>query len=301
MSSKIDFVDDLIDQADAYAQNFLSITRQEDDASDQSVHLPPLSLSIPSKHLTTLRSILDGDTMEVKTTTERGKGFHAKRDIKIGERLVVAKPVTLVMGCEVDDDEDDDDSESDDEKPNSAKISKNHTRADDESTESSNNSLDPLSQATGTKRNGLILLHTLQSIIEDQTIWTDTLSHLFPRTTDEALSLPPWICSDATLGMEIESLMSGLPELFDELTAKAIQCRLALIVRYNVLSVETSSEMFVYPDAEKGGMINLEATALFGPEVSFFNHSHTPNVSRYVNKHIVSVEVLCQLFLLTLF
>lgn len=275
MSIKIDFVDDLINQAESYAQNFLSITKLDDDddaSSDESVQLPPLSLSIPSKHLTTLQSILDGDTMEVKTTTGRGKGFYAKRDIRMGERLVVAKPITLVMGCEVDDD-DDDDSESDDEKSNNAKAngkkSNNRTRADDESTESSNNSIDPLSQATGTKRNGLILLHTLQSVIEDQSLWTDTLSHLFPRTIAEALALPPWICSDVTLGMEIESLMSNLPELFDEPTAKAIQTRLALIVRYNVLSVETSSEMFVYPDAEKGGMVNLEATALFGPEVSF--------------------------------
>ena len=94
------------------------------------------------------------------------------------------------------------------------------------------------------------------------------------------MTLPTWICSDASIGMEVETLMDGLPELFDDVVAKEIQTRLPLIVRYNVLSVETSSEMFVYPDADNGGMINLEATALYGPEVSFFNHDHVPNVSR---------------------
>eukprot|EP00804_Cyclotella_cryptica_P002560 CCRYP_010401-RA/>CCRYP_010401-RA protein AED:0.15 eAED:0.13 QI:0/0/0/0.5/1/1/8/0/1350 len=44
-------------------------------------------------------------------------------------------------------------------------------------------------------------------------------------------------------------------------------------VQYNVLGVETSSELFVYPDVDKGGLVCLEGTGLFGPEVGFFNHS----------------------------
>ena len=252
-----DPIDNLLDQAEAYAQKYLSLTNQDDDVSDASATLPPLSLSIPSNCVTTLPSILEGDIMYVKET-EKGKGFYAKRDLKMGERLVIAKPITLVMGCEVDDDDDD----SEEEEADGIK------------------SEDSLSAATGTKRNGLIILHTLHSIIENPSIWTDKLSQLFPRSKNEAIMLPTWICSDMSLGLEIETVMNSLVELMDEATAKDIQLRLPLIVRYNVLSIETSSEMFVYPDAERGGMVNLEATALFGPEVSFFNHSCVPNVSR---------------------
>lgn len=294
MSINDDPIDSLLDQAEAYAQRFLAITTQDDDASEDSVNLPPLSLSIPSHHLTTLTSILEGDTMEVKDT-EKGKGFYAKRDLEVGERLVIAKPVTLVMGCEVEEDDDsdegnsndDDDDDSSDEECAIEKTSADNTSgkkqqsandSDEESTGSS--SRDPLDQATGTKRNGLILLHTLQSLIENPSIWRDSLSNLFPRKKEEVLALPPWICSDASVGIEIETMNDILSQSFDAATAKDIQTRLPLIVRYNVLSIETSSEMFVYPDAEKGGMINLEATGLFGPEVSFFNHSCEPNVSR---------------------
>jgi len=277
MSVKDYIIDNLLDQAEAYAQNYHTLANQDDD---ESVNLPPLSLFIPVNHLTTLSTIAKGDTMEVRDT-EKGKGYYAKRDLTMGERLVVAKPITLVMGVEVDDNDneesDDDISSNREEISDKMHQSKRAKTIDDESTGSS---VDPLSEATGTKRTGLILLHTLHSIIEAPSIWTDTLSKLFPRTKDEAVALPPWICSDVTLGMEIETIMDNLSELVDSDIAKDIQARLALIIRYNVLSVETSSEMFVYPDEAKGGMINLEATGLFGPEVSFFNHSCVPNVSR---------------------
>ena len=221
--------------------------------------------------------------MEVKETV-RGKGMYAKRDLEMGQRLVVAKPVTLVMGCEVDEEDEDesdaDGSMSDGEVEDGGRQRQSKGETTDVQT-NDGESVDPLSHATGTKRNGLILLHTLQSILENPSIWTDTLSHLFPRTTDEVSALPPWICSDVSLGMEIETTMyTALSENFDDDTARDIQRRLPLIVRYNVLSVETSNELFVYPDAESGGLINLEATGLYGPEVSFFNHSCCPNVSR---------------------
>lgn len=274
ITSDDDPIDNLLDQAESYAQSYLTLTNQDDDAS---ASLPPLSLSIPSRHLTTLTSILEGDIMEVKDTV-RGKGMYAKRDLEMGQRLVIAKPVTLIMACEVDE-EDEDESDSDGDSADEEDGGRQSKEKNVQNTDSE--SIDPLSHATGTKRNGLILLHTLQSILENPSIWTDTLSHLFPRTTDEVLALPPWICSNASLGMEIESVMNtSLSKSFDDDTARDIQRRLPLIVRYNVLSVETSNELFVYPDAESGGLINLEATGLYGPEVSFFNHSCCPNVSR---------------------
>jgi hypothetical protein len=240
--------------------------------------------------------------------SRKGRGFYAKRDLKAGERLVMAKPVCFVMGIEADDDDDDDDDdEQDDGDSEGSNEDENHgsEASDDDDynhnyksnnqqtatktnkqqdTDDASDSFDPLSHATGTTRNGLILLHTLESIIATPSLWTDTLSHLFPRTIDEALSLPPWICANATLGMKIEStfqqMASSCSTIFDSSTIHQVQTRMPLIVRYNVLSAETLSELFVYPDVEKGGLVSLEGTGLFGPEVSFFNHSCVPNVSR---------------------
>ena len=108
-----------------------------------------------------------------------------------------------------------------------------------------------------------------------------------PRDEGAALSLPPWFCADPSVGMQIEARFAELPslELFptkdcNEEVCREIVMRLPLILRYNVLSVETGSELFVYPDVNRGGMACLAATGLYGPEVSYFNHSCTPNVSR---------------------
>ncbi|KAL3789731.1 hypothetical protein HJC23_006724 [Cyclotella cryptica] len=316
-NSNDDPTDDLLDQAIAYAKNHLSVLakdNQQDDSDHSTVRLPPpLSLSIPPRHLTSLSSIRQGDIMEIRESP-KGRGFYAKRDLNVGERLVVAKPVCLVMGFEVDEwdeDDDEDDSEgsecshddnldegesdasdadgpsdeSDTHNNHKKNNSQNATKRNNHQTDDASDSSDPLSQATGSTRNGLILLHTLESVIAKPSLWTDTLSQLFPRTIDEALSLPPWICANATLGMKIEStfqqLASSCSEFFESSTIREVQTRLPLIVRYNVLSVETSSELFVYPDVDKGGLVCLEGTGLFGPEVSFFNHSCVPNVSRY--------------------
>merc|ERR1719276_485370 len=65
----------------------------------------------------------------------------------------------------------------------------------------------------------------------------------------------------------------------DDDVCEEIALRLLLIVRYNVLSIETCSELLVYPDVNKGGMASLAGTGLYGPEVSYFNHSCVPNVS----------------------
>lgn len=149
---------------------------------------------------------------------------------------------------------------------------------------------------TGTKRNALIILHLLHLLRQHPTLWTDTLSQLYPRDEETALQLPLWMCRDPALGMQIEREMEKLSSpsdtssssllLFDKDATKneeichQIKVRLPLVVRYNVLSVETSSELFVYPDGNNGGMMELAGTGLFGPEVSFLNHSHVPNLSR---------------------
>mmetsp|Transcript_14094 Transcript_14094/g.30116 ORF Transcript_14094/g.30116 Transcript_14094/m.30116 type:complete len:570 (-) Transcript_14094:77-1786(-) len=142
-------------------------------------------------------------------------------------------------------------------------------------------------EATGTKRNGILILRSLEKLEKNPSLWTDTMSKLFPRDAETALSLPPWFCSDASIGMEIETKFSKLsalslfPSKENEEVCKEIATRLPLIVRYNVLSVETCPELFVHPDVSKGGMASLSGTGLYGPEVSYFNHRCVPNVSRY--------------------
>ena len=110
--------------------------------------------------------------------------------------------------------------------------------------------------------------------------------------------------------MEIEKQMAELPNLTlfgknkknAEVICKEISMRLPLIVRYNVLSIETCSELFVYPDVNNGGMSSLAGTGLYGAEVSYFNHSCKPNLSRYsigdvmffvTNRDVEEGEELC--------
>jgi hypothetical protein len=139
------------------------------------------------------------------------------------------------------------------------------------------NSID-VSMPSGEKRNGLLILRLLNKIKNNPNVWTDTLSQLFPRDEETSLNLPPWMCSCAKIGLEIEQNFSELLDLHlfpddeNEETCKKIQLRLPLIVRYNVLSVETASEQYSHFDSEKG-MVELNGTALYGPEVSYLNHS----------------------------
>jgi len=141
------------------------------------------------------------------------------------------------------------------------------------------------SMPLGEKRNGILILRLLDKIKADPVLWTEKLCQLFPRDEETALNLPPWMCSCARIGLEIEQGFNELPSLHlfpcesNEDTCKEIQLRLPLIVRYNVLSVETAPEMYSHFDCEKG-MVELNGTALYGPEVSYLNHSGNPNLSR---------------------
>lgn len=134
------------------------------------------------------------------------------------------------------------------------------------------------SMPSGEKRNGVLILRLLDKIKKKPKLWTDTLSQLFPRDEETALDLPPWMCACAKIGLEIEQKFNELldlhlfPENENEETCKDIQLRLPLIVRYNVLSVETAPEQYSHFDSEKG-MVELNGTALYGPEVSYLNHS----------------------------
>jgi len=170
-------------------------------------------------------------------------------------------------------DDDDDASEEEDVKV-AAKPDSKHTHDD---SDVDDDSIDG-SMPSGEKRNGVLILRLLDKIRKKPKLWTDTLSQLFPRDEETSLNLPPWMCSCVKIGLEIEQNFNDLldlhlfPDKDNEETCKDIQLRLPLIVRYNVLSVETSPEQYSHFDAIKG-MVELNGTALYGPEVSYLNHS----------------------------
>jgi hypothetical protein len=171
--------------------------------------------------------------------------------------------------------EDDDDDEVDDDVKVVAAKADCQDAHDDNDVD--DDSID-VSMPSGEKRNGVLILRLLDKIKNNPNLWTDTLSQLFPRDEETSLNLPPWMCSCAKIGLEIEQSFNELldlhlfPENENEETCKQIQLRLPLKVRYNVLSVETSPEQYSHFDSEKG-MVELNGTALYGPEVSYLNHS----------------------------
>ena len=185
---------------------------------------------------------------------------------------------------EEDDEEDEEDEEDDDDDDvgeNMKIAAQQHDAQDDHCVNDSGDESMPL----GEKRNGILILRLLDKIKADPMLWAEKLCQLFPRDEETALNLPPWMCSCARIGLEIEQGFNELQSLHlfpgehNEEVCKEIQLRLPLIVRYNVLSVETAPEQYSHFDSEKG-MVELNGTALYGPEVSYLNHSGNPNLSR---------------------
>ncbi len=259
----------------------------------------------------------EDSSIEVKDTIFRGRGLYATRDISEGNHLIVAKPLVMVMSWEVSDDEDEIDSEDeldglneeedvdydeedlaaladiqrireiadaseeeeddDDDEEDVEVAAKADSQFHNEGSDVDVDSIDG-SMPSGEKRNGVLILRLLEKIKKKPKLWTGSLSQLFPRDEETALNLPPWMCSCAKVGLEIEQTFNELldlhlfPENENEETCKDIQLRLPLIVRYNVLSVETAPEQYSHFDSEKG-MVELNGTALYGPEVSYLNHS----------------------------
>ena len=253
----------------------------------------------------------EDSSIEVKDTIFRGRGLYATRDIPEGNHLIVAKPLVMVMSWEVSDDEDEIDSEDEldidgdeedidaeeylvdgseeaedafedeeveDEDEEDAKVAAKPDHQDNQDgSDVDDDSIDG-SMPSGEKRNGVLMLRLLDKIKQNPKLWTETLSQLFPRDEETALNLPPWMCSCPRIGLKMEQNFNDLLDLKlfpvneNEQTCKDIQLRLPLVVRYNVLSVETASEQYSHFDSEKG-MVELNGTALYGPEVSYLNHS----------------------------
>mmetsp|Transcript_4779 Transcript_4779/g.7380 ORF Transcript_4779/g.7380 Transcript_4779/m.7380 type:complete len:496 (-) Transcript_4779:83-1570(-) len=196
--------------------------------------------------------------MTLKDSRLKGRGWFASEDISAGTVLICAKPIVMVMDWE--DPEDLTSFEEDN---------------DDEAMSLEN-------EASGlSKLNEILLLNLVRIIIREPSIWSQQLNELFPRTTKEIEALDIWVCKDDDVFLQFEGLINELHKRksLPEEVVKDISKRLPLIVRYNVLSAETSPELMVHPSPEQG-YAALSGTCLYHLP-SFFNHDARPNASRY--------------------
>ena len=233
-------------------------------------------------------NVKPGKLLEIKESkAKKGKGLFATTHLEAGTIVLGGKPISLVMGWEDDGDDEDDEEEMDDD--------------DDAMSVDGDNGI-----LKGSKRNGILILKTIEAIATKPSVWYSQIQCLYPRRDDAICQEKTWVCEDATTGMEIEKAFQELSKIQELSTAsnevvEEIQQRLPLIVRYNCLSVETAPELFVHPNSQEGGHINLSGTGLYNFP-SYFNHSHQPNVSRYAigdimffvtNQSIPKGEELC--------
>ena len=207
------------------------------------------------------------DIMVLKDNGVKGRGWFAKEDIAAGTVLVCEKPLAMVMDWQ---------------DPSLVEI-------DDEGLdnfEKDPENLEMQEHESGlSKLNEVLLLELLRKISLDVSLWTEKISHLFPRTEDDLEGLDLWDCIDESIFCQFEQFMEDL-----DVTALAadeieeIRQRLPLVIRYNVLSAETSPELMVHPSPQ--GYSALSGTALYYLP-SFFNHDCQPNASRFAIGDII--------------
>ena len=198
------------------------------------------------------------DLLQLVENSVSGKGWAAKTALAAGTVVMVSKPIAWTMDSEAYADEEDEMEEEDE---------------DDEDEE----------MVDGSKSNDTVVVRVLQRIKDDPNVWLDQVSTLHPR--DNVGSFPAWNCKDDNIKAQFESLLRDI-ESIPILKGKSneIRQRLPLIVRYNVLSIETCSELLSYPGPT--GHSSLGGVGLFHL-ASFFNHSPRPNISRYAVGNIM--------------
>lgn len=233
-------MESLLDQADA-----LVLT-----AGETGPERPDFEIPEELMPYTNLR-----DVMEIRENPSKGKGLFATQQLVAGTVLLVAKPVAWALDSEWDGgvpDEEIEDMEEDSEHP--AEPEESHV-------------------------NELLVLESLHAIKEDPNIWLDKISNLYPRDPVDVQESPVWISKDDDIFGQFDQMLKELEDI-PALKGKSneISQRLPLIIRYNVLSMETCPEMLSYPGPT--GHSGLSGVGLyFWP--SFFNHDSRPNASRY--------------------
>jgi hypothetical protein len=182
---------------------------------------------------------------------KKGRGWFASQDIPAGTLVLVAKPLAMVMDWQ-------------DDQPDAL-------AGDDDEMEDDEEEKEP-------RLNELLLIQVLRKLVDEPALWTEKLTELFPRDENDLSSLPAWVCHSDDVFMEVETLLSTIQQKNQIQEVKAVSKRLPLIIRYNVLSVETCNELLSYPGPD--GHSKLSGIGIYHTP-SFFNHSCKPNISRW--------------------
>jgi hypothetical protein len=197
------------------------------------------------------------ELLELRESPGKGKGWFARQNIAAGTVLLVAKPLAMAMDWQDDGEGGGGEAEG---------------MEDEDEQQQGDNDKEP-------KLNLLLFLQLIKDIKNNPSVWTKALTELYPRNEAELQNLPKWICHNDEISMQVESLLRGLEKSLPmKDAAKEVYKRLLLIIRYNVLSVETCPELLSHPGP--GGHASLGGVGLYHLP-SFFNHNSRPNVSRY--------------------
>ncbi len=263
-------MESLLDQADA-----LVLTAGEEGPERPNFAIP--------EELTKLTTP-NGDWLEIRENPNKGKGWFSKVNIPAGSPIFVCKALVCALDLEYIAGNDDDDNDDDD--------GENEMDDDDEEEEED--------EAHGSQVNELLVLDLLQNILDDPSIWLEQLTNLYPREEVDIKASPIWISKDDAVFSQFEAMkdqIEKVPALVGK--SKEISERLPLIIRYNVLSIETCPELLSHPGAN--GHHPLSGVGLYYWP-SFFNHDSRPNISRYAvgdvmwfvaNQDIVAGGELC--------
>jgi hypothetical protein len=275
-------MEELLDQADAMVRAATS-----DDT------LPRPDFFIPDEYNNALT--IRPEVLALRDDGRGGRGWFATNDLAAGTLLLVAKPLALVMDWQDDEEDEDFDAtrgsgntnEQHNDGDNIDEDAENAAADDDDDEDAEDGMLEEEKDDNKEPRvNELLLLEMLGRLSREPTLWKDKLSTLFPRTEADVAKLPVWVCHNDDVFMQVESLLATMereraanPNRNEiDLPIKEISKRLPLILRYNILSVETCAELLSYPGPE--GHATLAGVGLYC-EPSFFNHSPRPNVSRW--------------------
>jgi hypothetical protein len=257
-------MEELLDQADKLVNHFVATGEQPRPNFPIPLEIQQLALhksgsnAIDDPNASSTNNIGQSSALILKEDTWKGRGWFTTMDIPIGQLILVAKPIATVMDWQ------------------------EYDEGDDDNIDEENEDVEPL-------MNELLLIETLQAIVKNPAVWHDQLSTMFPRKDSDLTTFPAWVCHNDDVFIQVETLLSKLEEInkslkhenkdYTPLPVKDIATRLPLIVRYNVLSMETCAELLSYPSPKIGHAI-LAGIGLYH-EPSFFNHSAKPNVSRW--------------------
>lgn len=237
--------------------------------SSSAASMPRPDFAIPDEYAATTAAALQSNANSVMKLSKSlvasrggGWGWIAASNLTAGTVLLTAKPIAYIMDWQNDENDDDADEEEE----------------DDEEDEGGNTKMKEVLKEP--RLNELLLLEILSKLQKDPLLWTEQLSTLFPRNEADLAALPAWVCHNDDVFMQVESLLSALEQdqAQHRLPIEEIAKRLPLILRYNILSMETCAELLSYPG--QGGHAPLAGVALYHAP-SFFNHSARPTVSRW--------------------